>query len=1008
MTGRFVISILCILFWISSLNAQSLTCTAQASATAAGRAEGNYEGAGDIVVQCLNGSLAAGLRYAGVEVTTVPDTISFTSRTLNSASAITEALLLVGDPQPAGQSVCQTPLDPAACAGANVFPGIRVSASKLRFVIPFTDPGAGSSRLLRIVNLRAALSQFGLAEGVSQDMKFLVAGVSTGAPAPQVALPVSATITAAVARRSIAGAATSGTSAYSCTDVNRELALSSSAPSTTDGRNFGIRITESAFPSAFRRRNVAAPFFGEPTPPLAQSTPGVAYVTETGFYNPSFPGIYADAGLPATASRFFLRVHNVPGGVKLFAPTVLSLVTRNQTTNALTVTGSAKRMIAGSDGAGNYSRLPATTPIGGGLAQLDALGAFHQAVYEIVDTDTTAIEEINVPVYPALLVSTGATGALTASVGWAPVSADVTGDSLITPRFQNFSQPFAVAQIEGCLNLSIAPQAAAIPAAGASGSLTVTASSVTAWTAVANASWITVTAGAAGQGNGTVSYTVAANPDPAVRTSTITIGTATFTVTQDGTATGGSDIVLNPTQQTWTAGIANGSFTVTTTSAWTAVSFVNWIVVTSTSNNQVQYTVAVNPNAGQRTGTISVGSAVFTVIQTGTAGGGSSSGTNMLFVPVTPCRVADTRENLGQFGLPVLAAGAERSFPIPAGPCGIPTNSRAYALNLTVVPRGQIGYLTIWPSGQTQPFVSTLNSVDGRIKANAAIVPAGTNGAVSVFSTGATDLVIDINGYFIDDPQFGTAALVFYPLAPCRVLDTRNATGALGGPILAAGSSRSFPVQSSVCGVPSTAQAYSLNATVVPTAGLGYLTLWPTGLTQPFVSTLNSLNGAIVANAAIVPAGTGGAISAFVYNETHLVIDINGYFAPPGSPGALRFNTVTPCRVLDSRGPSGSLGGPVLAAGQTRSWPVPSSACALPSTAGAYSMNATVVPTAGLGYLTMFPTGQGQPFVSTLNAVEDRIVANALLIPAGTAGAISSFVSSETHLILDVNGYFAQ
>ena len=71
-------------------------------------------------------------------------------------------------------------------------------------------------------------------------------------------------------------------------------------------------------------------------------------------------------------------------------------------------------------------------------------------------------------------------------------------------------------------------------------------------------------------------------------------------------------------------------------------------------------------------------------------------------------------------------------------------------------------------------------------------------------------------------------------------------------------------------------------------------------------------------------------------------------------------------------------------------------------------MNATVVPTAGLGYLTMFPTGQGQPFVSTLNAVEDRIVANALLIPAGTAGAISSFVSSETHLILDVNGYFAQ
>jgi hypothetical protein len=32
--------------------------------------------------------------------------------------------------------------------------------------------------------------------------------------------------------------------------------------------------------------------------------------------------------------------------------------------------------------------------------------------------------------------------------------------------------------------------------------------------------------------------------------------------------------------------------------------------------------------------------------------------------------------------------------------------------------------------------------------ANAAIVPAGTNGAISVFATDATDLVIDVNGYF--------------------------------------------------------------------------------------------------------------------------------------------------------------------------------------------------------------------------------------------------------------------
>jgi hypothetical protein len=45
-------------------------------------------------------------------------------------------------------------------------------------------------------------------------------------------------------------------------------------------------------------------------------------------------------------------------------------------------------------------------------------------------------------------------------------------------------------------------------------------------------------------------------------------------------------------------------------------------------------------------------------------------------------------------------------------------------------------------------------------------------------------------------------------------------------------------------------------------------------------STLNSWDGAVVANAAIVPAGTGGAINICVTNRTHVVLDIDGYFAP--------------------------------------------------------------------------------------------------------------------------------
>jgi hypothetical protein len=125
--------------------------------------------------------------------------------------------------------------------------------------------------------------------------------------------------------------------------------------------------------------------------------------------------------------------------------------------------------------------------------------------------------------------------------------------------------------------------------------------------------------------------------------------------------------------------------------------------------------------------------------------------------------------------------------------------------------------------------------------------------------------------------------LTFIGMTPCRVVDTRvgfGFSGVFGPPALVGGVSRTFPMQSSsTCSIPATAQAYSLNVTVVPHGPLGYLTAYPTGQPQPVVSTLNSDQGFIVANAAIVPAGTSGSIDIFVSNSTDLVMDINGYYA---------------------------------------------------------------------------------------------------------------------------------
>ena len=376
------------------------------------------------------------------------------------------------------------------------------------------------------------------------------------------------------------------------------------------------------------------------------------------------------------------------------------------------------------------------------------------------------------------------------------------------------------------------------------------------------------------------------------------------------------------------------------------------------------------------------------------------------FLPVPPCRVADTRGPAGPFGGPSMSTGSARVFTIPQGACGIPATAQAYSLNVTVVPQGPLPFLTLWPSGQTQPLVSTLNSFGGTVVANAAIVPAGTGGAVSVFATAPTDVILDIDGYF--DSTTAANSFSFYPATPCRVADTRGAAGLFGGPSLVGGQSRDFAIPSAGCSIPVTAQAFSLNVTAVPlTNFLGYLTTWPTGQTRPVVSTLNSWQGQVVANAAIVPAGANESVSVFVTDPANAILDINGYFGQPGNAGALSFYPIAPCRVADTRNATGPFGGPELDARATRSFAIPAGGCNVPTTAAAYSMNVTVVPAGPLSYLTAWPTGSAQPVVSTLNSFGGAVVANAAIVPAGASGAVSIFVTNPTHVILDINGYFA-
>jgi hypothetical protein len=151
-----------------------------------------------------------------------------------------------------------------------------------------------------------------------------------------------------------------------------------------------------------------------------------------------------------------------------------------------------------------------------------------------------------------------------------------------------------------------------------------------------------------------------------------------------------------------------------------------------------------------------------------------------------------------------------------------------------------------------------------------------------------------------------TPGIGFVGVTPCRIVDTRGPDGAYGGPILTQASTRSFDLNDGPCpGIPAGVAAYSLNVTATQTQGAGFLSIWPQGATPPTVSTLNYVANETVANAAIVPAGTGGGISVVAgVSGAHLIIDIDGYFTTA-------YNTGVPFTVAGDM-PGGANGAGIL------------------------------------------------------------------------------------------------
>jgi hypothetical protein len=429
----------------------------------------------------------------------------------------------------------------------------------------------------------------------------------------------------------------------------------------------------------------------------------------------------------------------------------------------------------------------------------------------------------------------------------------------------------------------------------------------------------------------------------------------------------------------------------------------------------VTYQVQPNLTPNSRSTTLTIGGVSVSANQIGTQTGQQTTG--LRFVPLDPCRVMETRpeynfqNRTGAFGPPFLNRAETRILNLPqSSVCQIPNSAKAYVLNVTLIPRGGVDFVTVYPAGETRPTFWTVRSPDAQIVANSAIVKAGANGGINVYASDNTDVLLDISGYFTDSAA--VPSYTYYPLTPCRVVETRSVyrspAGPFGPPTMNTGERRSFqlPAASQYCQVPQGAKAYSATITVVPPGPLQFLTAWATGGSQPNVSSINSPAGRTLANSVIVPASSTGSIDLFAFDRTDVLVDITGYFAADDGQNGLLYFPVTQCRAADS-----AASGAMYADDTFRTIGVPASGncTGIPQTAKGYALNITAIPGGSpMPFITAYPSGQQRPNVSILNAFEGQTVSGAAIIPSGLNGAIDVYAYRRTQVIVEISGYFGR
>ena len=262
------------------------------------------------------------------------------------------------------------------------------------------------------------------------------------------------------------------------------------------------------------------------------------------------------------------------------------------------------------------------------------------------------------------------------------------------------------------------------------------------------------------------------------------------------------------------------------------------------------------------------------------------------FVALAPSRLLDTRDGTGVAAPGAIVANGATD---PAG--HRPRRSAGDRCgrcdpNVAAVTPAASGFLTAYPTGGTVPVASNLNFTAGQVVPNLVVAKVGTGGKVTIrnSSTGSTQVIADVAGYFADGDVTDAGGLT--AITPARLLDTRTTA------VVKAGEAVKVQASGGVLPAAGLASAVVVNITAVTPTSSGFLTAYPSGTTMPTASNVNFTAGQVVPNLAFVKLAADGSFT--VRNSstgtTHIVVDVAAYVTAGTPTLSGMFVPVSPTR----------------------------------------------------------------------------------------------------------------